>query len=101
MLGGRTMRGGGRGPVGVKCCAANSNLPPRRADPHAEGKTLWEKTPPRSAVFRMDPPPPQPPLFVIRTPPPRPPWRLAKDTDARGEGGGSPREGALGDRMLG
>ena len=35
------MRGGGGGPVGVKCCAANSNLPPRRADPHAEGKTLW------------------------------------------------------------
>ena len=24
------MRGGGRGPVGVKCCAANSSLPPRR-----------------------------------------------------------------------
>ena len=63
------MRGGGRGPVGVKCCAANSNLPPRRADPHAEGKTLWDKTPPRSAVFRVDPPLPSLPLCISHPPP--------------------------------
>ena len=85
--------------MGVKCCAANSNLPPRRADPHAEGKTLWEKTPPRSAVFRVDPLPSLPCSFFA--PPPVPHWRLAKDTDARGEGGGAPQRGGLGDRMLG
>ena len=32
--------------MGVKCCAANSNLPPRRADPHAEGKNPVGETPP-------------------------------------------------------
>ena len=33
--------------VGVKCCAANSNLPPRRADPHAGGKNMlgWSLVP--------------------------------------------------------
>ena len=87
--------------MGVKCCAANSNLPPRRADPHAEGKTLWEKTPPRSAVFRVDPPLPSLPCSFFAPPPPAPHWRLAKDTDARGEGGGAPQRGGLGDRMLG
>ena len=57
--------------MGVKCCAANSSLPPRRADPHAEGKTLWDKTPPRSAVFRVDPPLPSLPC-ASRPPPPLP-----------------------------
>ena len=47
------------------------------------------------------PPPPQPPLFVIRTPPPRPHWRLAKDTDARGEGGGVPQRGGFGAQNVG
>ena len=95
------MRGGGRGPVGVKCCAANSNLPPRRADPHAEGKTLWEKTPPRSAVFRMDPPLPSLPCSFFAPPPPDPigDSRRTRTLGVRGEG--PPREGALGDRMLG
>ena len=81
------MRGGGRGPVGVKCCAANSNLPPRRADPHAEGKTLWDKTPPRSAVFRVDPPLPSLPCSFSHPP---------ANTDTRGGGGGVPQRGGFG-----
>ena len=82
--------------MGVKCCAANSNLPPRRADPHAEGKTLWEKTPPRSAVFRMDPPLPSLPCSLFAPLPPDPigDSRRTRTLGVRGEG--SPREGAWG-----
>ena len=88
------MRGGGRGPVGVKCCAANSNLPPRRADPHAEGKTLWDKTPPRSAVFRVDPPLPSLPCSS-RTPPPRSPSVTREGHGHSGWGGRGPPERGL------
>ena len=95
VLGGGTMRGGGRGPVGVKCCAANSSLPPRRADPHAEGKTLWDKTPPRSAVFRVDPPLPSLPCSFVAPPSPLP-IGDSRRTRTLGVGGeGSPREGAF------
>ncbi len=59
--------------MGVKCCAANSNLPPRRADPHAEGKNPVGENPSAVGSLQNGPPPPQPPLFVIRTPPPQTP----------------------------
>ena len=58
--------------MGVKCCAANSNLPPRRADPHAEGKNPVGENPSAVGSLQNGPPPPQPPLFVFRTPPPLP-----------------------------
>ena len=79
--------------MGVKCCAANSNLPPRRADPHAEGKTLWEKPPPRSAVFRVDPPLPSLPC-ASRTPP-RSPSVTREGHGHSGWGGRGPPERGL------
>ena len=94
VLGGGTMRGGGGGPVGVKCCAANSSLPPRRADPHAEGKTLWDKTPPRSAVFRVDPPLPNLPCSFSH-PPPRSPSVTREGHGHSGWGGRGPPERGL------
>ena len=84
----------GGGPVGVKCCAANSSLPPRRADPHAEGKTLWDKTPPRSAVFRVDPPLPSLPRSFSH-PPPRSPSVTREGNRHSGWGGRGPPERGL------
>ena len=74
--------------MGVECCAANSNLPPRRADPHAEGKNPVGEPPPRSAVFRMDPPPPQPPLCISPLP-----IGDSRRTRTLGVRGGPPRRG--------
>ena len=42
--------------MGVKCCAANSSLPPRRADPHAEGKNPVGEPPPAVGSLQSGPP---------------------------------------------
>ena len=81
--------------MGVNCCAANSSLPPRRADPHAEGKTLWDKTPPRSAVFRVDPPLPSLPCSFSH-PPPRSPSVTREGHRHSGGGGTGPPGGGSG-----
>ena len=86
------MRGGGRGPVGVKCCAANSNLPPRRADPHAEGKPCGTKPPRGRQSSEWTPPSPASPVHLA--PPPAPHIGDSRRTRTLGVRGGPPGGGS-------